>query len=95
MSHVSAFRPFLFTLMMDRLTEEVRQEFPWTAMFADDIVISSDSREEEENLEKMWRSVLERRGINVSSGDTEYECVREIQVVKILKVERNKIKRYL
>lgn len=92
MSHVSAFRPFLFTLMMDRLTEEVRQEFPWTAMFADDIVISSDSREkEEENLEKMWRSVLERRGINVSSGYTEYECVREIQVVKILKVERNKI----
>lgn len=67
MSQVSAFRPFLFTLMMDRLTEEVRQEFPWTAMFADHIVISSDSRgKEEENLEKMWRSVLERRGINVS-----------------------------
>lgn len=78
MSQVSAFRPFLFTLMMDRLTEEVRQEFPWTAMFAGDIVISSDSREkEEENLEKMWRSVLERRGINVSSGYTEYECEQE------------------
>lgn len=23
-------------LMMDRLTDEVRQEFPWTAMFATD-----------------------------------------------------------
>lgn len=56
MSQGSAFSPFLFGLLMDRLTEEVRQKCPWTAMFADDIVISSESREQmEENLE-MWRS---------------------------------------
>lgn len=45
-SQGSAFSPFLFALVMDRLTEEVRQECPWTAMFADDIVISSESREQ-------------------------------------------------
>ncbi|KAK3569721.1 hypothetical protein QTP86_004043 [Hemibagrus guttatus] len=50
-------------VVMDQLSEEVRQESPWTMMFADDIVICSESREQvEENLER-WRFALERRGI--------------------------------
>ena len=35
----SALSPFLFAIVMDRLTDEVRREAPWTMMFADDIVI--------------------------------------------------------
>ncbi|KAK3559305.1 hypothetical protein QTP86_012712 [Hemibagrus guttatus] len=35
-------------VVMDQLSEEVRQESPWTMMFADDIVICSESREEVE-----------------------------------------------
>ncbi|KAK3548966.1 hypothetical protein QTP70_022654, partial [Hemibagrus guttatus] len=61
----------------DQLSEEVRQESPWTMMFADDIVICSESREQmEENLEK-WRFALERRGMKVSRSKTEYMCVNE------------------
>ena len=37
--------PFLFAMVMDRLTDEIRQEYPWLMMFADDIVICSESRE--------------------------------------------------
>ncbi|KAK3553469.1 hypothetical protein QTP70_003513 [Hemibagrus guttatus] len=49
----SALSPFLFAIVMDQLSEEVRQESPWTIMFADDIVICSESREQvEENLER-------------------------------------------
>ncbi|MCJ8735547.1 hypothetical protein PDJAM_G00248360 [Pangasius djambal] len=40
----SALSPFLFAMVMDQLTE-VRQESPCTMMFADDIVICSESRE--------------------------------------------------
>ncbi|KAK3557964.1 hypothetical protein QTP86_005212 [Hemibagrus guttatus] len=64
----SALSPFLFAIVMDQLSEEVRQESPWTMMFADDIVICSESREQvEENLER-WRFALERRGMKVHTG---------------------------
>ncbi|KAK3558270.1 hypothetical protein QTP86_013939, partial [Hemibagrus guttatus] len=57
----SALSPFLFAIVMDQLSEEVRQESSWTMMFADDIVICSETREQvEENLER-WRFALERK----------------------------------
>ena len=55
----SALKLFLFAGVMDGLTSEVRQEYWWMIMFADDIAICSQSREQvEENLER-WRYVLE------------------------------------
>ena len=48
----SALSPFLFAMVMDRLTDEVRQESPWNMMFADGIVICGESKElVERNLE--------------------------------------------
>ncbi|KAK3536420.1 hypothetical protein QTP86_008867 [Hemibagrus guttatus] len=64
-------------VVMDQLSEEVRQESPWTMMFADDIVICSESREQvEENLER-WRFALERRGMKVSRIQSNGECGNE------------------
>ena len=67
----SALSPFLFTMVMDRLTDELRQEYPWMMMFADDIVICSESMEQvEENLQR-WRHMLNRRRMKVGSEDAE------------------------
>ncbi|KAK3519797.1 hypothetical protein QTP70_004955 [Hemibagrus guttatus] len=64
-------------VVMDQLSEEVRQESPWTMMFADDIVICSESREQvEENLER-WRFALERRGMKVTRIQSNGECGKE------------------
>ncbi|KAK3518544.1 hypothetical protein QTP70_001606 [Hemibagrus guttatus] len=89
----SALSPFLFAIVMDQLSEEVRQESPWTMMFADDIVICSESREQvEENLER-WRFVLERRGMKVSGSKTEYMCVNEREGSGTVRLQGEEVKK--
>ena len=46
----SVLSPFLFAVIMDRLTDEVRRKPPWTMLFVDDVVICEETREEVE-----WR----------------------------------------
>ncbi|KAK3568517.1 hypothetical protein QTP86_008630 [Hemibagrus guttatus] len=89
----SALSPFLFTIVMDQLSEEVRQESPWTMMFADDIVICSESREQvEENLERL-RFALERRGMKVSRSKTEYMCVDEREGSGTVRLQGEEVKK--
>ncbi|KAK3509854.1 hypothetical protein QTP70_015741 [Hemibagrus guttatus] len=88
-----ALSPFLFAIVMDQLSEEVRQESPWTMMFADDIVICSESREQvEENLER-WRFALERRGMKVSCSKTEYMCVNEREGSGTVRLQGEEVKK--
>ncbi|KAI5628469.1 receptor tyrosine-protein kinase erbB-3 precursor [Silurus asotus] len=93
----SALSPFLFAVVMDRLTDEVRQESPWIMMFADDIVICCKSREQvEESLER-WRYALERRGMKLSRSKTEYMCVNEREgsgVVRLQGEELQKVEEF-
>ncbi|KAK3511968.1 hypothetical protein QTP70_027665, partial [Hemibagrus guttatus] len=89
----SALSPFLFAMVMDQLSEEVRQESPWTMMFADDIVICSESREQvEENLER-WRFALEGRGMKVSRSKTEYMCVNEREGSGTVRLQGEEVKK--
>lgn len=44
--------PFRFAVVMDTLTDEIRQQCLWAIIFADNTVICGDSREQgEETLE--------------------------------------------
>ncbi|MCJ8737953.1 hypothetical protein PDJAM_G00030010 [Pangasius djambal] len=89
----SALSPFLFAMVMDQLSEEVRQESSCTMMFADDIVICSASREQvEENLER-WRFALERRGMKVSRSKTEYMCVNEREGSGTVRLQGEEVKK--
>ena len=77
----SALSPFLFAVIIDRLTGKIRKEPPWTmnlsgkGQFADDIVICEEAREEMERRLKCWRFVLERREMKVSRSNAEILCL--------------------
>ena len=62
----------LFAMVMDRMTDEIREEASWTMMFADDIVICSESKEQVEDKLDSWRYALERRGMKVNRRKTYY-----------------------
>ena len=68
----SALSPFLFAIVMDKLTEEIRTESPWDMMFADDIVLCREDRRQLQEVLEVWRNVLEKRGLKVSRSKTEY-----------------------
>ena len=86
----SALSPFLFAVIMDRLTDEVRREKPWTMLFADDIVICKETGKEVERRLESWRYALERRGMKVSRSKTKYLCINEGNDNETVKMEDTK-----
>ena len=66
----SALSPFLFAIIMDALTENIRTEpepeAPWQMMFADDVVLCAREKEDREVQLEQWREALEKRGMKMS-----------------------------
>ena len=57
---------FLFAIIMDVLTKGVRKDTLWDMMFADDLVLCREDREELGVALEGWRKVLEEGGLKVS-----------------------------
>ena len=97
----SALSPLLFDIVMDSLTEGVRREAPWAMMFADDVALCTETKEEMERRLEEWRSRLKDRGMPVSRQKTEYLCAgggaMEVRSVKMQgkTVMRTKVFKYL
>ena len=89
----SALSPLLFAVIMDRLTDEVRREPPWKMLFADDIVICEETRQELERRLESGKYALERRGMKVSRSMTKYLCINEGNNDKTVKMEDAKVPR--
>ena len=87
----SAWSPCLFAMVMDRMMDDIREKAPWTMMFADDIVICSESKERVEETLESWRYALERRGMKVNRRKTEYMCVNERQVNGTMKMQGEEV----
>ena len=89
----SALSPFLFAIIMDKLTKDIKKDTPWDMLFADDIVLSRQNfRELEDDLE-IWRNGLERRGLKVSWSKTEYLKAEDVDDGEELKLQLEKLKR--
>ena len=80
-------------MIMDRLTEEVRREPPWTMLFSDVIVICEKTREEVERRLECWRYALEKGGVKVSRSKTKYLCINGGNDKKTVKMEDKKVPR--
>ena len=89
----SALSPFLFAVIMNRLTDEVRREPPWTILFADDIVICKETRKKVEWRLESWRYALERREMKVSRSKTKYLCINGGNDDETVKMEDTKVPR--
>ena len=84
---------FLFAVIMDRLMDKVRREPPWMMLFADNIVICKETREEVEQRLEYSRYALERRGMRVSRSKTEYLCINGGNDKETVKMEDTKVPR--
>ena len=88
-----ALSPFLFAVIMDRLTDEVRREPSWTILLADDSMICEETREEVERRLESWGHALERREMKVSRSKTEYLCINGGNDNETVKTEDTKVPR--
>ena len=71
----SSLSPYLFTLVLDVLTGHIQDVVPKCMLFADDIVLIGESREEVNCKLEIWREALESKGFRLSRSKTEYmEC---------------------
>ena len=62
-------------------------------LFADDIMICEETREEVERRLESWRYALERRGMKVSRLKTEYLCINGGNDKETVKMEDTKVPR--
>ena len=62
-------------------------------LFADDIVIREETREEEKWRQESWRYALERRGMKISKSKTKYLCINGGNDKETLRMEDTKVPR--
>ena len=59
----SVLSPLLFIVVMEEATNECRVGDPWELLYADDLVLTAESRELVEALFGEWRGAFEQRGL--------------------------------
>ena len=89
----SALSPFLFAIIMNKLTENIRKDAPCDMLFADDIMLSRQNHRELDNDLEIWRNAPKRRGLKVSRSETKYLKAGGVDNGKGLKLQGEKLKR--
>ena len=60
---------------MDEITKSIHEDIPWCMLFADDIVLIGETKEDVNKKLELWRQTLKTRGFRLSRSKTEYmEC---------------------
>ena len=66
----SVLSPLLFIIVLEALSRDFRVGVPWELLFADDLVIITDSLEECVARVKVWKEGMEKKGLHVNMKKT-------------------------
>ena len=66
----SVLSPLLFALVLEVVTENVRTGLPYEILYADDLVLMSDSMEDLGRRFKRWKDAFESKGLKVNMQKT-------------------------
>ncbi|EYC36369.1 hypothetical protein Y032_0903g2962 [Ancylostoma ceylanicum] len=76
----SALSPLLFILCVDAITRDIQKSHPWCLLYADDVMLAAETREELEEEVQLWKERLQRYGLRLNIAKTEYmECGAKIE----------------
>jgi Reverse transcriptase (RNA-dependent DNA polymerase) len=68
----SALSPYIFTLVMNEITNDIQRDIPWCMLFVDDVALIDESRFEVNQKLELWRQTLESKYFRLSRTKTEY-----------------------
>ena len=66
----SVLSPLLFIIVLEALSREFRSGVPWEDLYADDLVIITESLEECVRRLLTWKEAMEKKGLRVNAGKT-------------------------
>src|SRR5580693_5950335 len=66
----SVLSPLLFTIVLEALSRDFRGGLPFELLYADDLGLMSESKEELTERFEVWKSEMEAKGLRVNIGKT-------------------------
>ena len=66
----STLSPLLFITVLEEATRECRGEGPWELLYADDLVLTAETKEEVTTMFNRWKAAMERRGLKINMSKT-------------------------
>ncbi|KAK6757160.1 hypothetical protein RB195_015154 [Necator americanus] len=65
---------------MDTITKEIQKQHPWTLLFAEDVMLASESRDDLQKQVQSWKDQLQQYGLRLNTSKIEcMECGPRIE----------------
>ncbi|VDO19280.1 unnamed protein product [Heligmosomoides polygyrus] len=68
----SALSPLLFVVVMDAITRDLQQPVPWTLLFAEDMMLACEDKDDLERQVQAWCDRLAMRGLKLNARKADY-----------------------
>ncbi|EYB98254.1 hypothetical protein Y032_0133g1802 [Ancylostoma ceylanicum] len=88
----SALSPLLFILVMDAITRDLQRPAPWTLLYADDVMLASEQKEDLQRQTQAWSERLARFGLRLNVKKTEY-MTTNLDELSTIQVDGNDLRR--